>query len=108
MFGKRHYEEPTPSVKMVPAQIIEPEARKNVNVLHEIWCPHCMSEGPFTMTVLSYSRGEVTDDGFSIAEMDVIECSISTHTTAECLSCGYEGSYDDFNFAGPLTQFVWS
>jgi hypothetical protein len=107
MFGFNK-KEPDTGPKMVPAMELAPDKRTNNNILADMWCPHCMFEGPFTMTVYAYARGEVSDGGYFIGDMDTLGSDIFTEAPVTCLRCGYEGSYDDFSFHTPLSTFSWS
>jgi hypothetical protein len=70
----------------------------NSNVLVDMTCPKCGSEGPYRMSVVVYGSTVVTDDGFVLSEMDVSETGWGDDDMGSCfcLNCSFDGYVRDF------------
>ena len=74
----------------------------NENVLKDIRCPECKSEGPFNITGAT-TFTNVSDDGCdSFEDMDWNDSSF-----IECISCGHTGTVREFTVTGKMKLRVY-
>lgn len=71
----------------------------NINVLAGYACPSCGSEGPFRMLFNVRVACTVSDDGYVLADADIVEDYLDDpdyDPSAECLDCEFCNSMDMF------------